>query len=249
MLAGYLRKEVENYGLIKMTNRGVTFMRNPVSFSIIEDHDFTEAEDDTVTTAALDETLLAMLKDLRRSIARKLGKAPYLIFQDSTLEDMATMYPVNTEELLHVQGVSEGKAKRFGREFCELIARHCEENDIERPENLRVRSSAKDSKSKLKVMIIQKIDLKVGLEDIAEACNLEFGELLDEIEGIVYSGMKLNIDYYLNEIMDEDELQDIYAYFEEAENDDLDEALDELSDYDEDDIRLVRIKFYSEMAN
>ena len=249
MLAGYLRKEVENYGLIKMTNRGVTFMRNPVSFSIIEDHDFTEAEDDTVTTAALDETLLAMLKDLRRSIARKLGKAPYLIFQDSTLEDMATMYPVNTEELLHVQGVSEGKAKRFGREFCELIARHCEENDIERPENLRVRSSAKDSKSKLIVMIIHKIDLNVGLEDIAEACNLEFGELLDEIEGIVYSGMKLNIDYYLNEIMDEDELQDIYAYFEEAENDNLDEALDELSDYDEDDIRLVRIKFYSEMAN
>ena len=250
ILAGYLRKEVENYGLIKMTTRGVTFMRTPVPFNIIEDHDFTEVDDDTVTTAALDEPLLSMLKDLRRSIARKIDKAPYLIFQDSTLEDMATMYPVNTEELLHIQGVSEGKAKRFGKEFCELIARHCEENEIERPENLRVRSSAKDNKSKLKVMIIQKIDLKVGLEDIADACNLEFNELLDEIETIVYSGLKLNIDYYIDEIMDEDHMLDIYEYFEDADSDDLEEALDELGpDYTEEEVRLVRIKFYSEMAN
>ena len=250
ILSGYLRKEVENYGLIKMTTRGVTFMRTPVPFKIIEDHDFSEVDDDTVTTAALDEPLLSMLKDLRRSIARRLNKAPYLIFQDSTLEDMATMYPVNEEELLHVQGVSEGKAKRFGKEFCELIARHCEENEIERPENLRVRSSAKDSKSKLKVMIIQKIDLKVSLEDIAEACNLEFSELLDEIETIVYSGLKLNIDYYIDEIMDEDHMLDIYEYFEDTDTDDLDEALDELGpDYSEEEVRLVRIKFYSEMAN
>ncbi|MBO4613227.1 MAG: DNA helicase RecQ [Bacteroidaceae bacterium] len=250
ILAGYLRKEVENYGLIKMTTRGVTFMRTPVPFNIIEDHDFAEVDDETVTTAALDEPLLSMLKDLRRSIARKIDKAPYLIFQDSTLEDMATMYPVNTEELLHIQGVSEGKAKRFGKEFCELIARHCEENEIERPENLRVRSSAKDNKSKLKVMIIQKIDLKVGLEDIADACNLEFNELLDEIETIVYSGLKLNIDYYIDEIMDEDHMLDIYEYFEDADSDDLEEALDELGpDYTEEEVRLVRIKFYSEMAN
>ena len=250
MLAGYLRKEVENYGLIKLTNPGWLFMRSPQPFSIIEDHDFSEADYETMTTAALDETLLALLKDLRRSLGRKLDKAPYLIFQDSTLEDMATMYPINETELLNVQGVSEGKAKRFGKEFCELIAHYCEENEIERPDNLRVRSSAKDNKSKLKVMIIQKIDLKVDLEDIADACNLEFGELLDEIETIVYSGLKLNIDYYINEVMDEDHMFDIYDYFDEAETDDLDEALNELgSEYTEEDIRLVRIKFYSEKAN
>ena len=250
MLAGYLCKEVENYGLIKLTNSGWLFMRSPQPFNIIEDHDFSEADYDTVTTAALDETLLALLKDLRRSIGRRLNKAPYLIFQDTTLEDMATMYPVNEEELLNVQGVSDGKVKRFGKEFCELIAHYCEENEIDRPDNLRVRSSAKDNKSKLKVMIIQKIDLKVDLEDIADACNLEFEDLLTEIESIVYSGLKLNIDYYIQSVMDEDHMLDIYEYFEEADTDDLDEALDELgSDYTEEDVRLVRIKFYSEKAN
>ena len=250
MLAGYLHKEVENYGLIKLTPEGLDFMKNPRSFTIIEDHDFSEADYETVTTAALDETLLALLKDLRRSIGRRLNKAPYLIFQDSTLEDMATMYPVTEEEMASVQGVSEGKAKRFGKEFCELIARYCEENEIERPDNLRVRSSAKDNKSKLKVMIIQKIDLKVMLEDIADSCGLEFDELLDEMEGIVYSGLKLNVDYYIQEIMDEDHMLDIYEYFEDADTDDLEEALTELgADYTEEEVRLVRIKFYSEMAN
>ncbi|MDE6634537.1 MAG: DNA helicase RecQ [Bacteroidaceae bacterium] len=250
MLAGYLRKEVENYGLIKLTNAGWMFMRTPQPFSVIEDHEFTDADYELASTAALDEPLLAMLKDLRRSIANRTDKAPYLIFQDSALEDMATMYPVTMEELQNIQGVSEGKAKRFGKEFCELIARHCEENDIERPENLRVRSLAKDNKPKQKVMIIQKIDLKVSLEDIADACNLEFEDLLTEVEAIVYSGLKLNIDYYINEVMDEDHMLDIYEYFEEAETDDLDEALDELGpDYTEEEVRLVRIKFYSEMAN
>ncbi|MBQ9558921.1 MAG: DNA helicase RecQ [Bacteroidaceae bacterium] len=249
MLAGYLRKEVENYGLIKLTNQGWVFIKNPTFFYIIEDNDFTDADYEVATTAALDDTLLAMLKDLRRSIARRLQKAPYLIFQDLTLEDMATMYPITEKELLGVQGVSEGKAKRFGREFLSLIAKYCEENGIERPENLRVRSLPNDSKQKVKVTIIQKIDLKVDLEDIAKACSLEFEELLTEMETIVYSGMKLNIDYYLDAIMDEDELEDIYEYFREAETDDLDEALGELSDYAEEDIRLVRIKFYSEMAN
>ena len=250
MLAGYLRKEVENYGLIKLTNKGVLFMKSPTSFSIIEDHDFTETEEELITTAALDETLLALLKDLRRSIGRRLNKAPYLIFQDSALEDMATMYPVTIEEMNNVQGVSEGKSKRFGKEFCDLIAKYCEENEIERPDNLRVRSSAKDNKSKVKVTIITKIDLKVMLEDIAKACNLEFDELLDEIESIVYSGLKLNIDYYIDEVMDEDHMLDIYEYFEDAESDDLDEALEELGpEYTEEEVRLVRIKFYSEMAN
>lgn len=250
MLSGYLRKEVENYGLVKLTNSGWMFMRSPQSFSVIEDHEFTDVDYELASTAALDEPLLAMLKDLRRSIASRTDKAPYLIFQDSALEDMATMYPVTTEELQNIQGVSEGKAKRFGKEFCELIARHCEENDIERPENLRVRSLAKDNKPKQKVMIIQKIDLKVSLEDIADACNLEFEDLLTEVKAIVYSGLKLNIDYYINEVMDEDHMLDIYEYFEEAETDDLDEALDELGpDYTEEEVRLVRIKFYSEMAN
>lgn len=250
MLSGYLRKEVENYGLVKLTNAGWMFMRAPQSFSVIEDHEFTDVDYELASTAALDEPLLAMLKDLRRSIAARTDKAPYLIFQDSALEDMATMYPVTTEELQNIQGVSEGKAKRFGKKFCELIARHCEENDIERPENLRVRSLAKDNKPKQKVMIIQKIDLKVSLEDIADACNLEFEDLLTEVEAIVYSGLKLNIDYYINEVMDEDHMLDIYEYFEEAETDDLDEALDELGpDYTEEEVRLVRIKFYSEMAN
>ena len=250
MLAGYLYKEVENYGLIKLTNQGWKFMTSPQPFTIIEDHDFTEVDYDLATTAALDETLLSLLRSLRRSIARKLDKAPYLIFQDSTLEDMATMYPVTTEELLNIQGVSEGKAKRFGKEFCELIDKHCKENDIVRPDNLRVRSSAKDNKSKLKVIIIQKIDLKMMLEDIAAACNLDYAELLDEIETIVYSGLKLNIDYYINKVMDEDHMLDIYEYFEDSETDDLDEALDELgAEYSEEEIRLVRIKFYSEMAN
>ncbi len=250
MLAGYLNKEVENYGLIKLTEAGLQFMKCPVPFTIIEDHDFSETDDDLVTTAALDEPLLAILKDLRRSIARKIDKAPYLIFQDSALEDMATMYPVTIDELQNVQGVSEGKAKRFGKDFCEVIARYCEENEIERPDNLRVRSSAKDNKSKLKVMVIQKIDLKVNLEDIAQACNIEFDELLDEMETIVYSGLKLDIDYYIEEVMDEDHMLDIYEYFEDAESDSLEEAYDELgADYTEEEIRLVRIKFYSEMAN
>ena len=250
MLAGYLRKEVENYGIIKLTNQGWKFITTPQAFTIIEDHDFTETDDELVTTAALDDALLSILRDLRRSIAHRLQKAPYLVFQDSALEDMATMFPVTIEELLNIQGVSEGKAKRFGKEFCDLIDKYCKENDIMRPDNLRVRSSAKDNKSKLKVMIIQKIDLKMMLEDIADACNLEFAELLDEIETIVYSGLKLNIDYYINEVMDEDHMLDIYEYFEDSETDDLDEALDELgADYSEEDIRLVRIKFYSEMAN
>ena len=160
------------------------------------------------------------------------------------------MAPITIEELLNIQGVSEGKAKRFGKEFCDLIIRHCEENDIERPDNLRVRSSVKEGKSKLKVTIIQKIDLKTSLEDIARNCDLDFDELLDEMESIVYSGLKLDIDYYLDEIMDEDHMLDIYEYFEDADTDDLDEALSELGgDYTEEEVRLVRIKFYSEKAN
>ena len=189
-----------------------------------------------------------MLKDLRKKLSKKLDVPPYVIFQDPSLEAMATIYPVTLEELQNIPGVGAGKAKRYGQEFCVLIKKHCEENEIERPEDLRVRTVA--NKSKLKVSIIQDIDRKVALDDIAVSKGLEFGELLDEVEAIVYSGTKLNIDYFLEEIMDEDHLNDIYDYFKESTTDKIDDAMDELGDdYTEDEIRLVRIKFISEMAN
>ena len=181
-------------------------------------------------------------------MSKKLDVPPYVIFQDPSLEAMATIYPVTLEELQNIPGVGAGKAKRYGQEFCELIKKHCEENEIDRPEDLRVRTVA--NKSKLKVSIIQSIDRKVALDDIAVAKGIDFNELLDEIEAIVYSGTKLNIDYFLDEIMDEDHLEDIYDYFKESTTDGIEEAMDELGDdYTEEEIRLVRIKFISEMAN
>lgn len=181
-------------------------------------------------------------------MSKQLEVPPYVIFQDPSLEAMATVYPVNIDELQNIPGVGAGKAKRYGTEFCALIKKHCEENDIDRPEDLRVRTVA--NKSKLKVSIIQSIDRKVALDDIALAKGIDFSELLDEIEAIVYSGTKLNIDYFLDEVMDEDHMFDIYDYFKESETDDLEEAMDELGDdYTEEEIRLVRVKFISEMAN
>jgi ATP-dependent DNA helicase RecQ len=198
--------------------------------------------------SALDPVLYSMLKDLRKKMAHKLEIPPYVIFQDVSLEQMATMYPVNLQELQNVQGVGVGKAKRYGAEFCELIKKHCEENGIERPEELRVRTVAK--KSMLKVKIIQSIDRQVALDDIANAEGKDFDELLDEIEAIVYSGTKLNINYFLEEVMDDDHVDDIYEYFRESDTDDLEVAMEELGDdYSEDEIRLVRIKFLSELAN
>ena len=197
---------------------------------------------------ALDPTLFAMLKDLRKKVAKQKGVPAYAVFQEGSLEQMATVYPVTLEELQQVQGVGAGKARKFGKEFVELIKRHCEENEIERPEDLRVRTVAK--KSAVKVKIIQSIDRQVALDDIANAQGLEFEELLDEVEAIVYSGTKLNIDYFLEEVMDDDHVDDIYDYFSESETDDLDTAMDELGDdYSEDEVRLVRIKFLSEVAN
>ena len=181
-------------------------------------------------------------------MSRKLNLPPYVIFQDISLEQMATMYPITLQELQNIQGVGAGKAKRYGQEFCDLIRQHCEENEIERPEDMRVRTVAK--KSILKVKIIQSIDRKIDLEEIAKAQGLDFDELLTEIEAIVYSGTKLNIDYYIDEVMDEDHVDDIYDYFSESETDDLDTAMDELGEYStEEEVRLVRVKFFSEMAN
>ena len=253
LIAGYLEKEVENYGLLKLTAQGRKFMKKPVSFQVSEDNDFDEEEEEVAVrsggaASAADPALFAMLKDLRKKMSKKLEVPPYVIFQDPSLEAMATVYPINVEELQNIPGVGAGKAKRYGQEFCDLIRKHCEENEIERPEDLRVRTVA--NKSKLKVSIIQSIDRKVALDDIASAKGIDFNELLDEIEAIVYSGTKLNIDYFLEDVMDEDHLWDIYDYFKESETDKLSAAMDELGDdYTEEEIRLVRIKFISEMAN
>ena len=226
-------------------------MKNPSPFFIVEDNEFNDDDEDDMSEgqgSALDPTLYAMLKDLRRKVAKRLNLPPYVIFMDGSLEQMATVYPVTLEELQNIQGVGAGKAKKFGKEFVELIKKHCEENDVERPEDLRVRTVAK--KSMLKVKIIQNIDRQVALDDIANAQGLEFEELLDEVEAIVYSGTKLNIDYFLEEVMDEDHVDDIFEYFRESDTDDLDTAMEELgTDYSEDEVRLVRIKFLSDMAN
>lgn len=250
MISGYIEKEVENYGLLKLTPAGVAFKKSPEPFYISEDNEFDEYEEPVVGgTSVLDEVLLSLLKNLRKQVAQKKGIPPYVIFQDPSLEDMATTYPVTIEELQNIRGVGVGKAQRYGAQFCELIARHCEENEIERIEDLRVRTVP--NRSLNKVSIIQGIDRKLALDDIAKAKGLEMEELLDEIEAIVYSGTKLNIDYYIEDVMDEDHMQDIYDYFmEDSESDDLDDAMDELGDdYSEEEIRLVRIKFLSEMAN
>lgn len=251
LIAGYLKKDVENYGLLKLTASGKAFVNSPKPFMIVLDNEFSDDEDkDSVENigSALDDTLFKMLKDLRRSMAGRLEVPPYVIFQDVSLEQMATMYPVNEKELQNIQGVGAGKAKRYGKEFCELIKRYCEENEIERPEELRVRTVP--NKSMKKVKIIQSIDRKIPLDDIATAEGLDFEELLDNVEDIVYSGMKLNIDYFIEDVMDEDHIDDIYDYFAESETDDLDTAQEELgNDYSEDEIRLIRIKFLSEMAN
>ena len=252
LIAGYLSKDVEHYGLLKVTEEGHKFLKRPKSFKITEDNDFEETEEEVPArgggSCAVDPALYSMLKDLRKKLSKKLEVPPYVIFQDPSLEAMATIYPVTLDELQNIPGVGAGKAKRYGEEFCKLIKRHCEENEIERPEDLRVRTVA--NKSKMKVAIIQAIDRKVALDDIALSKGIEFGELLDEVEAIVYSGTKLNIDYFLEEIMDEDHLLDIYDYFKESTTDKIDDALDELGDdFTEEEVRLVRIKFISEMAN
>ncbi len=253
LIAGYLKKDVENYGLLKVTSAGKKFLKHPESFMIVEDKEFNEDYESSAEqeggTSALDPTLNAMLKDLRKKVSKQMNRPPYVIFQDVSLEQMATDYPVTLEELKNIQGVGEGKVKQpYAKEFVDLIKRYCEENDITRQADLRVRTVAK--KSMLKVKIIQGIDRQVALDDIANAQGLEFEELLDEVEAIVYSGTKLNIDYFLDEVMDEDHVDDIYDYFSESDTDSLEAALDELGDEcSEDEIRLVRIKFISEMAN
>jgi ATP-dependent DNA helicase RecQ len=254
LIAGYLKKDVENYGLLKLTSAGKKYIKKPESFMIVEDNEFSEdyelvPSDAEGGTSALDPTLSAMLRDLRKKVSRRLERPPYVIFQDVSIEQMATDYPVTLEELKNIQGVGEGKVKQpYAKEFVDLIKSYCDENEIERHSDLRVRTVAK--KSLLKVKIIQSIDRQIALDDIATAQGLEFEELLDEVEAIVYSGTKLNIDYFLEEVMDEDHIDDIYDYFSESESDSLEDAINELGqECSEDEIRLVRIKFISDMAN
>ena len=251
LIAGYLKKDVENYGLLKLTAAGKKFLKSPKSFMVMLDHEFNdEDEGPEGGTSALDPTLSAMLHDLRKKWSRKLDRPPYVIFQDVSIEQMATDYPVTLEELKNIQGVGDGKTRQpYAKEFVDFIKHYCEENDITRQADLRVRTKAKDSMRKLK--ILQNIDRRIDLEDIARAEGIDFDELLDELEGIViYSGNKVNINYYLEEIMDPDDIDDIYEYFRESDSGDLQEAYKELGgDYEERDIRLVRIKFISEMAN
>ena len=254
MIAGYLDKDIENYGLLKLTAAGQKYLAHPTSFKITQDNDFEEEEsiDETPVrggaSCAVDPALYSIMKDLRKKMAKKLEIPPYVIFQDPSLEAMATTYPITIDELQNIPGVGAGKAKRYGQEFIELIKRHVNENEIERPEDLRIRTVA--NKSKLKVFVVQSIDRKVALDDIALTKGLEFSELLDEIEAIVYSGTKINIDYFLNEVMDGDHIEDMYLYFKESTTDNLEEAIRELgNDYTEEEIRLIRIKFISELAN
>ena len=255
----FLYKDIESYGLISVTDAGRAFFENPYTIMLTEDRVFAEGEDDDEDSAAqaaavrggggADEQLLSMLKGLRKDVARKKGLQPWVVFSDQSLEDMSISYPVTLDELKNCQGIGEGKARKFGKEFIELIAKYVEENEIMRPDDFVVKSIV--NKSANKVFIIQSIDRKLPLEDIAEAKGLDMEELMTEIEAIVYSGTQLNLDYYLEQTLDEYVIEDIYEYFkEDAESDSLEAAMEELgSDYDEMEVRLVRVKFLCEVAN
>ena len=250
LLAGYLRKDVENYGILKLTPKGKKYMKNPTSFPIVMDAVFKddyEEEPSDGASSALDMPLKKMLISLRRDIAQKKGLPTYVIFQDVSLDQMATVYPATIEDLQNIQGVGAGKAKRYGKPFVDLIEKYCKENDIVPTEELRVRTVSNKNK---KLKIISNIDRQIPLDDIAVAEGLDFDELLDKLDDIVYSGTKINIDYFLEEYYDEDQIDDIYEYFKESDTDDLDAAYDELDDdYPEELIRLVRIKFISDNGN
>ena len=255
MLVAYLiEKEIENYGLLKITEKGREFLKNPFSFMLVEDHDYESIDEDNAAasgkTAAVDDELLSILKDLRRDIARRKNLPPFVIFQDPSLEDMAIQYPVSIDELKNITGVGQGKAMRYGREFVEVIRKYVDEKEIIRPSEMVVKSIV--NKSGLKVYIIQSIDRKISLDDIASAKNLEMNELLSEIESIVHSGTRLNLDYYIDQVMDEEHQEEVFDYFrEEAEDESVEAALEALGEdeYTEEDIRLMRIKFFSEMGN
>ncbi|MCW5519154.1 DNA helicase RecQ [Aureitalea sp. L0-47] len=254
LVAGYLRKDIETYGVIKLTDTGREFLQNPVEFMMTEDHSFKEANDDSVIVAqkgggaVADDNLFRLLKSERKRVADNLKLPPFVIFQDPSLEDMALKYPITLEELSNVHGVGEGKAKKYGTTFVELIRNYVEENEIDRPDDFVVKSTG--TNSALKLYIIQNVDRKLSLPDIAAAKGLEMRDFIKEMEVIVYSGTKLNIDYWIEEILDEDQQEELHDYFLEAETDKIDAAMDEFDgDYDDEELRLYRIKFISEVAN
>jgi ATP-dependent DNA helicase RecQ len=253
LIAKFLTKDIENYGLLKLTEKGIEFLEKPASFMLAEDHDYADTVDEEnafgARTAAVDEELFSILKDLRKKLSKMKEVPPFVIFQDPSLEDMAIQYPITIDELQNISGVGAGKAQRYGKEFVEIIKKYVEEKEIIRPLDMVVKSVV--NKSGIKVYIIQSIDMKRSLEDIAEAKGMEMGELLSEIEAIVNSGTRINLDYYINSIIDEERQHDIYSYFrEEAESDSLTDAIKELgNDFEEEEIRLMRIKFLSEMGN
>ncbi len=253
LVDGLLSKDIETYGILKVTDKGLDFIKKPVSFLMSEDHEYNESEDEAIETAAkssgtADETLMAMLRDLRKKVSKKLGVPPFVVFQDPSLEDMALKYPITIDELTNTYGVGEGKAKKYGNEFVALISRYVEENDIIRPDDLVVKSTGANSANKL--YIIQNIDRKLSLDDIASAKGMNMDTLIKEMEQIVYSGTKLNIKYWIDEMLDDDQQEEIHDYFMESETDKIEEALKEFDrEYDIDELRLMRIKFISEVAN
>lgn len=250
---GMLSKDIETYGIIKITQKGLDFIANPRSFMMSEDHEYNEAEDDAIVTAAkatgtADEVLMGMLRDLRKKAAKKFGVPPFVVFQDPSLEDMALKYPITIDEMSNMHGVGEGKAKKYGKDFVDLIKKYVDENDIMRPDDLVVKSTGANSVNKL--YIIQNIDRKLSLTDIARGKGLKMDDLVKEMEQIVYAGTKLNIKYWIDEILDDDQQEEIHHYFMEAETDSIEVALKEFDgDYDLDELRLMRIKFISEVAN
>ncbi|KIA99787.1 ATP-dependent DNA helicase RecQ [Flavobacterium sp. KMS] len=253
LVAGYLSKDIETYGVIKITKAGLDFIKKPISFMMSEDHEYNETEDEAIVTASksggtADEVLMGMLRELRKKVAKKLGVPPFVVFQDPSLEDMALKYPISIAELYNIHGVGEGKAKKYGGDFVALINRYVEENDIIRPDDLVVKSTGVNSVNKL--YIIQNIDRKLSLNDIASAKGLSMDALIKEMEQIVYSGTKLNINYWVDDMLDEDQQEEIHEYFMESESDKIEDALKEFDgEYDIDELRLMRIKFISEVAN
>jgi ATP-dependent DNA helicase RecQ len=254
LVAGYLKKDIETYGVLRLSEEGRSFIKLPESFMMTEDHVFDEESDDGIVTAAkggggvADEALMKMLKDLRKRNAKTLGVPPFVIFQDPSLEDMALKYPITLEELSNVHGVGDGKAKKYGKDFIKLIAQYVEENDIERPDDLVVKSTG--SNSAIKLYIIQNVDRKLPLTDIASSKGMSMADFVKEMEAIVYSGTKLNINYWIDDILDEEQQEEIHEYFMDSETDKIDAAIEEFDgDYDDEELRLYRIKFISEVAN
>ena len=254
LVAGFLKKDIEQYGVVKITDGGLDFIANPTSFMMSEDHEYSDTGETSIATntkgggGVADEVLIKMLKDVQKSVAKKHGVPPYAVFQETSLEDMALKYPITIDELKNIYGVGEGKAAKFGKPFVDVISQYVEDNDIMRPDDFIVKSTGENSG--LKLYIIQNTDRKIPLEDIAKSKGLKFGELIEELQRIVYSGTKVNIDYCIDDLLDEEQQEEIFDSFMESTSDKIQDALDEFDgDYDEDELRLMRIKFLSKVAN